>query len=295
MRIKTDRTETVEESGRAESLERTAKSDKSECMGRADNAGRAAVLEAGESENVALKNAAYEGGGRAKTGENGKKEAVRIYGLRLTSVLLVSYVGAFLGFLVENLFRFVRAGTINDRHQLLPFLGSYGFGFTLVFLAFGKPSEMRFFGKKILPEDTKRNRRLRALIYFCMSFFVILFGEMGVGLIFEKVLRIEAWNYNSIPLHITQYTSVPTTLGFSSGIFFLMEFGFTALARLFDRLPQKTAFVLALTIGIALFVDWLVMILYGSIAGKFPRYWIIKFYADRGEFYFFTKEWTVYW
>ena len=97
--------------------------------------------------------------------ENTKKNK-QIFGVEITTLLIICYIGAFLGFLVENLFRLIRIGVFDDRHQLLPFLCAYGIGVFVLFVVFGTPTNMRFFKHKILPKDTKINKALRVLLYF---------------------------------------------------------------------------------------------------------------------------------
>ena len=206
-----------------------------------------------------------------------KKPAKRIFGVRASTLFLICYIAAFLGWWVENLFRTFTAGVFDSRHQLLPFLGAYGFGIFVMFFVFGTPSEMRIFQKRILPERTAKNHILRSVVYCAVMFCLILFGEMGMGLLFEKVFGVKAWNYTNIPLHITQYTSLPTTIAFTAGIFLLMQFAFPHAVKLIDKIPDKTAFILALVLGILIAADWLLMIISGLINGKFPDYWAIKF------------------
>ena len=189
---------------------------------------------------------------------------------------LICYLAAFLGWWVENIFRLVSAGVFDSRHQLLPFLGAYGFGIFVMFFVFGTPSEMRLLKKRILPARTKKNHVLRGVIYCALLFSLILFGEMGMGLLFEKAFGVKAWNYTSIPLHITQYTSIPTTAAFTAGIFLLMQFVFPRAVKLIDRIPDRTAFLLALVLGVLIAADWLIMIVSGLVNGSFPEYWSFK-------------------
>ena len=113
-----------------------------------------------------------------------KKPAKRIFGVRASTLFLICYIAAFLGWWVENLFRTFTAGVFDSRHQLLPFLGAYGFGIFVMFFVFGTPSEMRIFKKRILPERTAKNHILRSVVYCAVMFCLILFGEMGMGLLF---------------------------------------------------------------------------------------------------------------
>ena len=55
-----------------------------------------------------------------------------------------------------------------------------------------------------------------------------------------------------------------------------MQFAFPHAVKLIDKIPDKTAFILALVLGILIAADWLLMIISGLINGKFPDYWAIK-------------------
>lgn len=207
--------------------------------------------------------------------ENTKKNK-QIFGVEITTLLIICYIGAFLGFLVENLFRLIRIGVFDDRHQLLPFLCAYGIGVFVLFVVFGTPTNMRFFKHKILPKDTKINKALRVLLYFVTLFVVILVGEMSVGLLFEKTLGIKAWNYLNIPLHITRYTSIPTTTAFTLGIIILMECVFPVEVKTINKINSKIRFYIALILGVLILIDYFVLIITGITTGSFPNYWSIS-------------------
>lgn len=208
---------------------------------------------------------------------DGKTEAKRIFGTRVSSLLIICYIASFCGWLVENLFRLITIGVFDSRHQLLPFLGAYGFGIFVLFFVFGTPTEMRVLKKHILPGSEKRRRALRFLIYYASVYVLIFFGEMGCGLLFEKAFGIQAWNYENIPTHVTRYTSLITTFGFTTGITFLMQFVFRPALRFFENIPQKVSFYIALISGILIAVDWCIMIGSAVVCGHFPDYWSVRF------------------
>ncbi len=207
--------------------------------------------------------------------ENIKKNK-QIFGVEISTLLIICYIGAFLGFIVENLFRLVRIGVFDDRHQLLPFLCAYGIGVFILFVVFGTPTKMRFFKYKILPKDTKINKILRVVLYFVILFVVILIGEMSVGLLFEKAFGIKAWNYLNIPLHITRYTSIPTTTAFTLGIIILMECVFPVAVKMINKIHSKVRFYIALILGIFIIADYLILLITGAVTGSFPNYWSIS-------------------
>lgn len=209
--------------------------------------------------------------------EEGKGKAKRLFGARVTSLLLLCYMASFLGWIVENTFRAISIGVLDSRHQILPFLLAYGLGIFILFFVLGTPQEMRFFKKRILAENTKRNRIIRECIYFVCVFVLILFGEMGVGLFFEKCFGIVLWHYAHTPLTITKYTSIPTALGFTIGVFLLMRFVFPHALRLMDRIPDKAALIAVISIGLLLLADYCAMIGVMIKKGHAPEYWRIRF------------------
>ena len=139
--------------------------------------------EGNEEKEVA---AAAESAGEQPALPSGK----RLFGVRVTSLLLVAYIASFCGWCVENVFRMLAIGVLDSRHQILPFLAAYGFGIFVLFFVFGTPTEMRIFKKRILPENTKRNHALRVVVYYALVFVLILFGEMSVGLLFDKCFGV---------------------------------------------------------------------------------------------------------
>lgn len=207
----------------------------------------------------------------------GSKTAKTVFGVRLSTLLILSYAAAFLGWWVENLFRLIAAGVFDSRHQLLPFIPVYGAGFLAIYALLGTPSEMRIAGKRVLPGTGRKKGALRGALYAATLFSLILISEMATGLFFEKAFGIKGWNYTSIPLHITRYTSVPTAAAFTAGIFLLMRFAFFPAVRLVDRIPDAPAAAVTVAGGILLFADWLVMLSVAAATGKFPQYWSFRF------------------
>lgn len=215
--------------------------------------------------------------GAARGAACGSKTAKTVFGVRLSTLLILSYAAAFLGWWVENLFRLIAAGVFDSRHQLLPFIPVYAAGFFAIYALLGTPSGMRIGGKRVLPGTGRKRGALRGALYAATLFSLILISEMATGLFFEKAFGIKGWNYTSIPLHITRYTSVPTAAAFTAGIFLLMRFAFFSAVRLVDRIPDAPAAATAAAGGILLAADWLVMLSVAAATGKFPQYWSFRF------------------
>ena len=84
-----------------------------------------------------------------------------------------------------------------------------------MYAVFGTPAALRMFAKE-------KVRWKRYLVYFLCSFAVVCVGEIVLGIVVEALCHIEYWNYSNIPMHITKYTSIPTSTAFAAMITILM-------------------------------------------------------------------------
>ena len=108
-----------------------------------------------------------------------------------------------------------------------------------------------------------------------MCMFVFL-GELVVGNVWDIFFGVELWNYSSMPLPLTQYTSIFTTLGYGCGVFLIFKFIYKPILNLIRRKVNYTvAKVICLTLGVAIFLDTLYMMLSIIIYGEAPMYWSI--------------------
>ncbi len=142
---------------------------------------------------------------------------------------MIITVVSFLGFMVENTWTGITQGYMDNRSMCLPFLLGYGLAILAVYLIFGTPIAPRFFRKQIL----LHSRFLRFLAYFGIMFLCVSIGEIVLGTLVEKAFGIVWWNYSSLPLHITKYTSVPTSMGFALMITVFMNYCFEPLYSFF--------------------------------------------------------------
>lgn len=204
----------------------------------------------------------------------GKKERFEI---RAEGLIFVCAVASLLGWVTENIFRAIATGGIDDRGQILPFIAAYGFGVALLYALFGIPLEMRFLRWRILPEERAKNRVWRGVIYALTLFGLILISELAVGFFFERVFGVRGWNYSNIPLHITRYTSIPTTAGFTLGVFLFMQFLLPWLARCFERIPRRLGRWIAWSLFALVTADFLWMIVVAARTNALPSYWELTF------------------
>lgn len=154
----------------------------------------------------------------------------------ICAISMVVVVVSFIGFCVENIWLAFTKGFMDNRNMSLPFLFGYGLAMILVYILFGLPHRPKFFGKEVLI-ITKLGRYL---YYYFVIMICILVGELALGTAVEKICGYQWWNYSWIPLHITQYTSIPTSLGFSAIVFLFMNYCFEPLMNFFIQLNEFT-------------------------------------------------------
>ncbi len=138
----------------------------------------------------------------------------------IENLLLMIVTVSFLGFCLENVWLLLRKGFVDNRNMSLPFLLGYGlavFGFWLVL---GVPEREEY------------------PAYFVCAFLAVSTGEILLGKLVEHCCGFYYWDYSTIPLHITRYTSVPTSMGFAAIITLFMAHGFEPLMLLVADLPE---------------------------------------------------------
>jgi len=138
--------------------------------------------------------------------------------------LIIAWV-SFLGFAVENLWLGLTRGYMDNRSMVFPFLLGYGLAAVAIYLLLGTPEELSFLGKDI----HIANPRIKRLLYFFMVMICVSLGEIILGKTVEKLCHIKWWDYSWLPLHITQYTSVFTSAGFSVMVVLFMDKAFMPL------------------------------------------------------------------
>ena len=126
---------------------------------------------------------------------------------------------SFLGFCVENLWLAITKGYMDNRNMLFPFLFGYGLTVAAIYLVFGTPRNLVVLGKEI----TVANENTEILLYSLIVMTVISLGEIILGKTVEKICHIRWWDYSRLPFHITQYTSLFTSVGFTFMIVLFMD------------------------------------------------------------------------
>ncbi len=204
-------------------------------------------------------------------------DTIKLYDYDITHLWLAGLVYANIGYWVENLFRLVSKGVLDSRNQIFPFLFCYAIAMWALYLALGTPKKARWFARRMFEGDDKKAELHSQIYYFVVVFLFIFFGEIIVGTLFERISGQQLWNYSGIPLHITQYTSIPTTLALTTGVMVLMENFFTPLMTRIQKIPYKTVLRLDYILGTLIVADWLIMMISINFFKVQPAYWSIQF------------------
>ena len=95
-------------------------------------------------------------------------------------------------------------------------------------------------------------------------------------MIYEKCAGVILWDYSDIPTHITRYTSIITTVLYGGGVYLLMAFAFRPMMNLIMKMGLKAATIIDCTLGVAILIDFFVMIIITFVTGSAPNYWSIS-------------------
>lgn len=158
----------------------------------------------------------------------------------ITDLSVMFTITSFFGFVLENFFCVKWNGYFDNRNMTLPFIHGYGDAVIGIFILLGIPKKSNF------------------ILYFLSSFVIVCLSEIIIGTAVEKICGFVWWNYDNFPLHITHYTSVPTSIGFASLITVFMGFCFTPLMQLIGILPLQLKSIIGLPMFVLLTVDMIV-------------------------------------
>lgn len=188
---------------------------------------------------------------------------------KITAACIIVIIVSFLGFWVENTWLSIYLGFMDNRNMHLPFLLGYGLGVIAIYAAFGTPKALRVF---CVPIKVK-SAALRTVIYWLFACAGVMLGEIALGTFVEKVFDIIWWEYTTLPLHITKYTSVPTTAAFGALITFFMGTWFTPVYSYFIRRQNKAVAVVACIVMVLLVADLSVSALQMYETADFVEVW----------------------
>lgn len=181
---------------------------------------------------------------------------------------IMAAVVSFLGFVVENIWLAMTKGYINNRNMNAPFLLGYGLLMLFMYFTFGTPYELRGFQKV-------KSKIIKYILYFLCAFIVVCIGEIVLGVVVEHICRIEYWNYSNIPLHITKYTSIPTSTAFAMMITVFMGKIFPVLMEWITRVNAQWIKVICIVLWAIMLFDFIVSFWYMIKGKKFYLKWKI--------------------
>lgn len=171
---------------------------------------------------------------------------------KIIASFMVMAVVSFMGFLIEGVWMSITKGFFNNRNMHLPFLIGYGMGVILIYIIWGKPQKPWFLGK-IFPI---KNKWINVILYFIAIYFSVTVAELILGHTMEKICGFYWWNYTYLPLHFTRYTSVPTSILFSTVISLFMGFCFEPMLEFFEKRANRVMSVIAIGLVVIMLCDF---------------------------------------
>lgn len=162
-------------------------------------------------------------------------------------------VVSFLGFVVENVWLAMTKGYINNRNMNAPFLLGYGLLIAAFYFVLGTPNQMA------LPKCLQKKLRARGkyILYFVCALLAVCISEIVLGEVVEKLCGFEYWNYENIPLHITKYTSIPTSIAFAAIITFFMGVCFEPLMALILQMDVRWMKIISVVLMTVMGIDFI--------------------------------------
>lgn len=188
--------------------------------------------------------------------------------------IMMIVVVSFFGFMFEDIFLAITHGFFDNRNMGLPFLLGYGVLVDIIYLINGTPKDIRFLKKRINIE----NKYLKKVIYLLFAALFVSVGEIMLGVIVEKTCHVIWWNYTYIPLHITKYTSIPTSFGFGLLITVLMDYIFIPIYNYYDNWDMKILEITSILIISLLLIDYTKSIYYIYKNNRLKPIW--RIYVD---------------
>lgn len=168
----------------------------------------------------------------------------------ISTMMIMTAVISFLGFALENIWLSVRKGYMDNRNMHAPFLLGYGLTVMGFYLLLGTPENPRTYKDSSVYNDAE----LRTGAYFIMVFLCVSIGEILLGTFIEKAYGIILWDYTSLPLHMTRYTSVLTSIGFTVIIMSFMDH-FEPIMDVLQGIEPQTADILGSGLMIVMTLD----------------------------------------
>lgn len=172
---------------------------------------------------------------------------------RLAALSMIMAVVSFMGFVVENIWLALTRGYVDNRNMFFPFLVGYGMAIIAIYLMFGTPRELVLFGR----QTGLAKRWSKKVVYFLLVMLCVCVGEIVLGKIVEATCNIYWWDYSNLPLNITRYTTIPTSIVFSAMIVIFMDYIFNPLYQFFLSWNHRVLYAVAAVLVIIMLGDFL--------------------------------------
>lgn len=168
----------------------------------------------------------------------------------LLALCVIVAVISFLGFAVEDIWLSITKGYMDNRNMYFPFLFGYGLAVIVLWRLFGTPQDLMLCTIPL----AIRSPLARKVLYVLFIMTCICIGEILLGTLVEKLCHFQWWDFSRLPLHITQYTSIPTSAAFSLMIGVFMDNAFEPILRNiltwdYEVLRLVAAILMAIMIG----------------------------------------------
>ena len=130
-----------------------------------------------------------------------------------------------LGYLFELIVALIMDNKLNSGIMFGPWTPIYGFGVLIM-----------IFVKKRL-EKLKLNKWLEIILYFLIIIISLTILEQIGGVLLEKIFNKELWNYSNLKFHLTKYTALEISLGWSIGAIILIYLIHPKLKKILLKVP----------------------------------------------------------
>lgn len=167
------------------------------------------------------------------------------FNLKVDMIMVI--ILSFVGFCFEDIWMLIRYSLLDNRNMYLPFLIGYGLLLVAIYYLIGTPDKI--FNKYELKKP------INYIVYILICFIIVSIGEILLGSTIEYIYHFSYWNYTKIPFHITKYTSVLTSLGFSLSITLFMKYLYIPIQNKAKTISKKIPTLLIILIIIILSID----------------------------------------
>ncbi|MCD8307859.1 MAG: putative ABC transporter permease [Clostridia bacterium] len=201
-----------------------------------------------------------------------------MYGVEFVFLYIIGICMAFLGWVVENAAKMITQGIIDSRYHILPFISPYALIVFAFHVVVGDIDNFTFFGHKVFKSRTVKSIILSNVITLALFCSLTFLGELAVGNLWDKCFGVQLWNYTGQPMHVTQYAGLIPALGYGVGCYLLFRLVYTPVLGLVRRkMKYRVARIICLTLGIAIVLDTLRMMVCIMAFGEAPMLWSVCF------------------